>query len=238
MLAVTVAAFNAQATANSLSRTATAQANSAPPSQMPAVGSRISFAPGATSANVDGQIKKGERLEYIVRALKGQTMIVNVYSPNDNVYLGVIGLADGVPLLRTIAGSTNFVDVLRLTQDYDLSLFSPDRKVRYTLQVITPARIQFDPGSISSTVTGFLRGGEVNYYLLHASASQTLTADIQSSRNDIFLTIYGMEDGSPLVRSVSAQTSWTGNLPRTQDYMLQAVSTGGNSSYTIQVTIQ
>jgi hypothetical protein len=238
LLAATVAAYDAQATANSLSRTATAQAYLPPPPPPPAAGTYISFPSGATSINVDGQIKKGERVEYLVRALKGQTMMVNVYSPNKNVYLGVVGLSDGVPLLRPIAGSTGFVDVLRLTQDYNLSLFSPDQKASYTLQVIIPARIQFGPGIISGTIPGYLQGGEINYYLVHASAGQTMTVNINSPGDDIFLTIYGMEDGSPLVRSVMAQTSWSGNLPRTQDYMLEAVSTGGNASYTIQVTIE
>ena len=104
--------------------------------------------------------------------------------------------------------------------DYQISIFSSDQQTSYTLQVIIPARIQFSPGSISAVVPGTLNGGEVNYNLVRASAGQTMTMKINSPGSDIFLTIYGVEDGSPLVRSLMAQTSWTGNLPGTQDTVI------------------
>jgi len=87
-------------------------------------------------------------------------------------------------------------------------------------------------------VNGFLNGGEVNYYLANARAGQMMSVSIFSPRNDIFLTIYGMEDGSPLIRSVAGQSSWTGILPGTQDYMIEAVSTVPSANYSVQVTIQ
>ncbi|MCZ7552650.1 MAG: hypothetical protein M5U05_08715 [Anaerolineales bacterium] len=173
-----------------------------------------------------------------MRALQDQTMLTSVYSPNDNVFLGVTGLTDGVPLLRTSAGSTTFTGVLPGTQDYRISLVSPLQNSSYTLQVIIPFRIKFARGAIAAELNGFLQGGEVNYYLLRAMAGQTMTVTINSPANDIFLTIYGMQDGSPLVRSVVAQTSWTGVLPATQDYMIEAVSTGGSANYTLQTIVQ
>lgn len=242
-LAATIAAFNAQATAKSYSQTATAQAYS-PPQPPPPIPPppanmiRISFSKGATSATVGGQINRGQTIDYVLRALAGQTMMVSVFSPNNNVYLGILGLSDNVPLMRTSVAGTSFNGVLSRTQDYQISLFSPDQQTNFTLQVIVPARIQFAPGAISAAIPGYLNGGEVNYYLLKASAGQTMTATIYSPKSDIFLTIYGVEDGSPLVRAVMAQTSWTGNLPGTQDYMIQAVSTGGNANYTLEVIVQ
>jgi len=251
-LDATVAAQAAQATALSLALTATAQAYNPPPPPPPPTivppptsapvppvnATRISFASGATSANVDGSIYQNQLVHYLVRALRGQTMMVSVYSPNNNVYLGIVGLADGIPLIRTAADSTQFTGVLPGTQDYQISLLSPYQNSNYTLQVIIPARIQFAPGAISGSVNGFLNSGEVNYYLANARAGQQMSVSIFSPRNDILLTIYGMEDGSPLIRYVAGQSSWTGILPGTQDYMIEAVSTGPSTNYTVQVTIQ
>jgi len=246
VLSLTSAAQIAQATAIAVAQTSTAQANIPPPPPPPppilptaqtgAV--RIRFASGATSATVDGQIQQNQRVDYILRALQNQMMLTSVYSPNDNVFLGVIGQTDGISLIHTSAGSTTFTGVLPGTQDYRISLISPVQNSSYTLQVIIPSRIKFAHGAISAELNGFLLGGEVNYYLLRAMAGQTMTVNIHSPANDIFLTIYGLQDGSPLVRSVMAQTSWTGILPATQDYMIQAVSTGGSANYTLQTIVQ
>jgi len=244
-LQATISANSAQATAFSQALTATALSGSSPEMPPPPPppppgqsGIRISFVTGATSAVVEGQIKKNQTIDYFVRAGKGQTLLANVYSPGDNVFLGLAGVSTGNIMLKPASGKTSFQGVLPATQDYRISLLESVQKTNYTLQVIIPARIQFSPGAISAKLDGFLRGGETNFYLLQAKKNQTMTVTINSPHNDIFLTIYGMEDGSPLVRSVMAQTSWSGVLPRTQDYMIEAVSTGGNASYTIKVVIQ
>jgi hypothetical protein len=199
---------------------------------------RISFARGATSAVVEGEIRRDSTIDYVVRAGGGQTMLVSIFSPGEIVYLGIVGLSDGVPLMRTSVAGTTFTGELPATQDYRISLFSPHQKSSYALQVIIPARIQFAAGAVSASVPGYLRGGETNFYLAHARRGQQMSVSIDSPGDDNFLTIYGMQDGSPLLRSIMAQTSWSGDLPATQDYMIQAVSTGVNANYSLQITIQ
>jgi hypothetical protein len=149
----------------------------------------------------------------------------------------VTGLSDGVPIVRTAAGSTQFTGILPLTQDYRLTLVSPYQKSTYNMQVIIPVRIEFTPGAFSAIEKGKVIGGSINHYVLKAMAGQTMTVTVFSPHNDIFLTIYGLQDGNPLVRSVAADTSWTGVLPGTQDYMIEAVSVGGSTQYTLQVTV-
>jgi hypothetical protein len=233
------------ATTVSQAATATALAivplpsNPPPPANPPPVSApRLSFLPGATSATLDGVINKGAILDYLVGAQGGQTMLASVYSPNDNVYLGIMGVSDGVPLLYPAAGQVQFNGKLPITQDYLVTLVSPVERTNFTLQIIIPARIQFAPGSISATIPGNLQGGQTNYYLARAFAGQTMRVQILSPHNDIFLTIYGMDDGSPLVRSVMGLWEWSGVLPATQDYMIEAVSTGPSAGYTLVVTIQ
>jgi len=208
-----------------------------PPQPAPSAG-RIRFAQGGTAATVNGQLPwQSGVVEYVVGAGRGQTMLASVFSPNNDVFLGIAGAADGMALLRTAAGQTAFTGTLPAQQDYRVTLAGQPGTV-FTLQIIVPARIQFARGAISSVVPGQLGAGEVNYYLAGARGGQTMSVRILSPNNDIFLTIYGMADGSPLVRSMMGQTSWSGVLPLTQDYMIQAVSTGGASGYSLEVVIQ
>ena len=51
------------------------------------------------------------------------------------------------------------------------------------------------------------------------------------------LTIYGIQDGQPLIRSVTGATTFKGTLPGTQDYMIEAVGIGPGS-YVMSVSVQ
>lgn len=230
----TAIAQAAQATARSWSATATAL--SVPPPPPPFAG-RIRFAPGATSANIDGNLARGASADYLIEAGAQQTMLASVYSPNNDVYLGVAA-SNGVPLLRPNAGQTSFSGQLPNNGDYRLTVTAPQSSSSYTLQVIIPARIQFAPGAVSARVPGYLAGGQVNYYLAWARGGQRMSINIISPNNDVFLTVYGLQDGSPLVRSVMGLSSWSDVLNLSQDYMIQAVSTGGSTNYTLEITIQ
>ena len=198
---------------------------------------RLSFAPGATSTNLEGQIFGGQAIDYLVRAMANQIMLVYVNSPADNVSLGVSGAQDMTIFLSPAAEVTSFNGVLPATQDYRLTLFSSAQNAPFNLQVIIPARIQFAPGAISASVSGNVQSGSVNHYLLRAMAGQTMNVTILSPGNDVFLTIYGLDDGNPLIRYQSGASNFTGVLLSTQDYMIEAVSVGPATGYTLNVIV-
>jgi hypothetical protein len=60
---------------------------------------------------------------------------------------------------------------------------------------------------------------------------------VKSPDNSVFLEIYGVSDGQPLLRSQMQQTSWQVILLTTQDYSIKAVSMGGATTYALQVII-
>jgi hypothetical protein len=101
-------------------------------------------------------------------------------------------------------------------------------------------RIRFSPGATSATLSGRVVSGGVNRYVLGAMAGQTMTAHIRSNRGDVLLSIYGAQDGQILKRYVIGQpnTPWTGQLPTTQDYIVEAVSVGDSARYTLYVEIE
>ena len=78
--------------------------------------------------------------------------------------------------------------------------------------------IQFQPGTTSDTVTGYDR----NYYL-SASGGQQMSVDVTpvpSSNSPVTLDVFGA-DGAVLSNgSMSGSSSFSGELPSTQDYCL------------------
>jgi hypothetical protein len=99
-----------------------------------------------------------------------------------------------------------------------------------------PQRIQFAPGATSATVTGHVAAYGAQVYVLRALEVQTMTADLLSPATDVLLEIWG-KDGTVLKRHVDGETSWTGTLPRTQDYFIKVVSFGSAVNYTLTVSI-
>lgn len=96
---------------------------------------RISFAPGTTSATVQGDVAAHVSDDYILAAQAGQTMTVNIDSPNDNVLLTIVG-ADGIPLTNgNMSGATSWTGQLLATQDYTLRAIGTLEPASYTLTV-------------------------------------------------------------------------------------------------------
>ena len=98
------------------------------------------------------------------------------------------------------------------------------------------SRIQFVVGGTSAVVTGELESGQTLYYVLGASASQTMTAKVWSPNADVYLGIFGADSQVYLVPS-SQDTLWAGTLPATQDYYIGLTAASGKTSYSLSVEI-
>ena len=96
---------------------------------------RISFAPGTTSATVQGDVAAHVSDDYILSAQADQTMRINIDSPNSNVLLTIVG-ADGIPLTNgNMSGATSWQGQLPATQDYTLRAIGTLEPASYTLTV-------------------------------------------------------------------------------------------------------
>jgi hypothetical protein len=209
-----------------------------PPEPAPVTGAKvIAFAAGATSGDVSGHLQSGGQASYYFGAGAGQILLAAAYSKNDNVYMVISG-ADGSALVKASDQFTNFESKLSKTQAYYVTVYAGGGASDYTLQIILPFNIVFSPGAISASIDGFLASNQTNFYVLRALKGQTMTDTITSPHGDVFLTVYGISDGQPLVRSAMGQTTWSGKLPLTQDYMIEAVNTGGGTSYTLKTVVK
>ncbi len=90
--------------------------------QPPVNATRIYFAPGTTSAVVNGIAKNGQAIRYIAGARAGQTMSVRLLGiVAVPASLGIQG-ADGQVLLPPGSGRTDYTVMLPTTQDYIITV--------------------------------------------------------------------------------------------------------------------
>ncbi len=213
---------------------------------------RITFAPGATTAVLPGTTATAGMDRFVLRALAGQTMTVNVASPQANVILIIYG-ADGNVLISDHAGATSWTGKLPTTQDYNIDTRSVGNSVvNFTLTVTIPPlataaptaapttvskRITFPAGGTSASAQGSLPVNGMDRYVLRALAGQTMTVNAVAAQGEVILIIFGV-DGTVLISDHAGTTSWTGRLPLTEDYNIDVRSVGTTTAnYTVTFSI-
>jgi uncharacterized protein YraI len=101
---------------------------------------RIQFQPGSSSATLWSSLTPNGLDTYVLSALAGQTMTVEVSPSRGRVLLSISG-ANGEVLKSAGAGSPRWSGVLPLTQDYFITISAEGGSVvNYTLQVTIPPR--------------------------------------------------------------------------------------------------
>ena len=133
---------------------------------------RILFPFGATSTTLTGDLIAAESDQYVLRALAGQTLGVDLAFTEGQAILVVWG-ADGNVLLSDHAEVSNFQQELPATQDYFIQVKGrPEGNTVYSMTVTIPSpnadikRIAFPAGSTSATVMGQLGPAGSDQYVL------------------------------------------------------------------------
>jgi hypothetical protein len=220
-----------------------------PPTRTPTVmGNKLNFRQGGTSIYLQKPIKHGNQHYYSVRAMDGQTLILTVSSPNNDVYLGMKGIQDGQQLIWPTAQTSYWFGTLPKTQDYLISLTTQNPDTYYFLSVEIPANIHFQPGVYSATIDGFIDVDTFFHpdmmtrirYLAKAFAGQTMTIDLNSADlDDLSLGIVGQQDGQVYIRYQVKNSGGEVYLPISQGYYLDVYSTGGKSTaFALEITIK
>jgi hypothetical protein len=195
---------------------------------------RISFAAGATSAVVEGDLAPAETQHYVLNIAAGQLLEISIW-PLDTVRLAIYG-ADGTVLKSGMGGSAFFRGTVPSTQDYILDVGPATGSGPFTMSVIIPVRVSFAAGATSATVEGHLAARDSQYYVLRAFGGQTMEV-AASPEGMVRLIIYGA-DGSVLMSGMGGGASFSGTLPSDQDYIV-AVDAGPEAvAYTLEVSIQ
>jgi hypothetical protein len=200
---------------------------------------RINFADSATAGTVNGELQPGEIQNFLVGASAGQPLMVSTGSYNNDVTFSVTGVKDGKTLLDASQKLTSWQAMLTETQDYLIRVYAGASAENFTLNVITPARINFDPGAVSATETGTTPGGLVVSYILRASANQQMDITLDAPNTSALLSVYGYQDGQPYLRSAAGSQTFSMKSPATQDYVIQVVPNAGQvANYSLNITVK
>ena len=200
---------------------------------------RINFETGATTGVVENIIQPGEVQNYLVGASQTQPLMVSADSLNHDVTFAILGLSNGKTLLDQADKKSSWRTLLTVSQDYLIQVHGGMSKEKYSLNVTTPARVNFEPGAISASRKGSTPGGYNVAYVLRANANQQMDLSLTASPGIAVLSVYGYQDGTPYLRYVVEQTTFSLKLPGTQDYIIQVVPQAGvDTNYSITFTIK
>jgi len=100
---------------------------------------RITFARDAISGSVQGTVTAPARQEFVLRALKGQTMTVEIISKDNKANFAVVG-PDGQPLKRLENEDRKWTGALNADGDYRISVAVASGSSSYTLVVTIPPK--------------------------------------------------------------------------------------------------
>jgi hypothetical protein len=196
---------------------------------------RMVFVRGTTSGTASGSLAAGAAQSYVLWAYYGQTMIVSVDS---GMYLEIYSRWSGISLCRLSNSYSSWQGVLPRSEDYIVKVHNSGGSTQnYTMTVTIPVRIRFARGAYSGSVWGRGSAAQTITYVLWARANQTMTASLSSSTGTVYLAIRGYSGGQSLVASSDSRTTWTGTLPQSQDYIVEAVQGGTWADFTLTVTI-
>ena len=220
-----------------------------PPTQTPVVAwNRINFRKGGTSIYMQKTINAGIQHANIVWAKKGQTMILSVSSPNQDVTLELRGLQGGQQLIWSGSQTTYWWGTLPELQDYMITLTTQNPDTYYFLSVEVPANINFETGAYSATVDGYVDVDTTFHpgvmtrvrYLAYASAGQTMKVKLKSPNlNALSFGIIGQKDGQAYIGYQVKNNGGEILLPTSQGYYLDVYAIDGQSTeFTLELTIQ
>ena len=226
---------------------AAATVNAGPP---PGGSTRITFAPGATSATVQSNLAAGgDGDTWLLRVAAGQVVTVQtIANPPGNVIVSLLDMNGST--LATNPDTIGISAAVPATGDYQINLATASGApaVGYTMQVLIPAaggpvaptRIQFAPGQAAAQLADTLAaGGDLNAYVVRVGAGQTIQVGVFASPPAV-TNIYIRDTAGRLLTSgtdmsggVSATASAAG------DYFIDVSNFNAAPavSYTLTVTV-
>jgi hypothetical protein len=134
-------------------------------------------------------------------------------------------------------GQPFFRGVVPSSQDYLVTLTAGNATEDYSLYIIIPARITFDPGATTVQLETEIPANAIAHFVIRALGGQTMTVDTTATEGQIITIVYGA-DGIVLQTDHADAPDFMGTLPSTQDYLIDLLAVGGiPASVTIDVTI-
>ncbi len=207
------------------------------PGQQTSTPKRITFAPGATSTNVEGVVPPRGEVDFVLNAQKGQVLILDLSSGAEDLFLGVV-TDDGCPLVRPVAEARHWMGELPKSGDYYVEVAAMREGGPFSLLVQIPQWITFAPDKQSVTLKGVVQSGQMVDYLIKATKGQHLRITVQSPNQSALLNIVALENGMPILRYVAESVEFDDVLPYDDLYLISVFGGAPEAvKYTLTVSI-
>jgi len=222
----------------------------------------IQFKAGEISSWQSGYISTDSHIRYQLYAMASQNMIVSLGSDTGSAILGITD-DYGTVYLSPQSCSSYWSMILPHTGYYYIDIYGPmsgwASGTNYAFQVIIPpiqqkwnpwiqplpiqsnyqqngGTIQFNPGTTSAVISGFVPANGSIRYSLYAMANQNFIVMLRSSNNTAVLDI---SDGNGIsyLSAVNQYTYWNMVLPKTGMYYIDIVGLDQGTDFTFQVII-
>ncbi|MEK6336437.1 MAG: hypothetical protein AABM67_16035 [Acidobacteriota bacterium] len=101
-------------------------------------------------------------------------------------------------------------------------------------------KVRFAKGTSSTTIRGAVVRGDRDRYIVGAKAGQTMKVRITSlEKNAVFQIFFaGEQESLQGAGEEDDATSWSGELPADNDYVIVVGGTRGNATYTLTISIK
>jgi hypothetical protein len=197
----------------------------------------IAFAAGTTAAVLQGSLQPNQVKTYTLVAEQYQPMILILKSNSPDNYLGVKS-PDGSTLLDPANKWTSWQWLLPKSGQYTIQITSGAAVSEYTLTAKVAKRVSFEAGKSSIALSGRTEKGYVFTYALRCQTGQTMTVNLNVPTSTAYLDIFGLATGG-LVNPNAKVNAWTGQLPSTQDYIVEVIPANGQVvDYGLSVTVK
>ncbi len=229
--------------------TATAGPMTATPDFGPPPGgsTRITFAPGATSAVVHSNLASGGDTDnWLLRVRAGQVVTVQTISSAPGA-IRVSLLDSSGSMLVTNLDTAGISAAVPADGDYQLVFSTPNAagQVAYTAQVfipaaagpVTPTRISFAPGASSAQLDDSLAAnGDLNSYVLTVGAGQSINVAVFASVPAV-TNIYLRNSAGQLVATGTDMSGLSATAAAGGDYTIDVSSAATAPALTYRLTV-
>ncbi|MCE7989203.1 MAG: hypothetical protein DYG89_49245 [Caldilinea sp. CFX5] len=210
---------------------------------------RLTFNTSATAASVRGVLAAESEQHYLVRALAGQQLMVELASTTGQATFTIRGAEDGKFLKEGSKALKVWAGTAPTTQDYQITVTAPtttpfelvahfDPRQAPVAPLAAPTRLVFAAGANTMTVNGTVAAPEQQRYLLRGVAGRTLQITLTAATKGTTFAVQGVTDGKPLKRLETIAQSWSNALPMTQDYLITVTTSGAATEYTLELGIE
>lgn len=196
----------------------------------------VHFAPGATSAAVQGRLSAGGSRTYALDLRAEQVLEVALQRGSSTQTFTLVA-PDGSPLHTDHTQAQDGGTFVAATTGTYLLTVRSGAAADYRLHLTVPQQLRFAPGGTETSVRGQLPAGDDHPYSFAARAGQRATVTFTATSGDAVWLLVG-PDGSPLHtdHTSAQQGSTTVQLPASGTYRLD-VRSGAATSYRLALAI-